>query len=135
LERPFFEKISAETVDGSDMGFLELGETFLESVSSFTLSVTPLLFELGAETELELTRRFLCERDGDEAGELSAPASDHFDDASYQGGGFAGPRGRFHDERFVESTTDALPRLVIIQVNIHKKNSTQRRKENTKKRG
>jgi hypothetical protein len=119
LERPFFQKIGAEAVNGSDVGFFELGEAFVEPVSYFTLSVEPRFFELGSEAELELARRLLRERDGNEVGELATSASDHFDDASYQGGGFTGPRSRFHDECFVESGMDSFPRLVIIQVNSH----------------
>src|SRR6516162_6611572 len=78
----------------------------------------PLLLESGADSELQLTRRFLGEGEGRDALHRAAPFGEDVDQPPDELGRLAGARRRLNDQRLIERCPDTVA-LGLIREVIH----------------
>ncbi len=113
LDGALTQQVGAEAVDGADVGVLEVRERILEAIAGLAVALRACVLDLLAQPELQLARRLLRERDGDDLADARAPLGQRVHHARHQLGGLAGARRGLDDECGVEVRPDAGTVVVV----------------------
>ena len=114
FNRPLAKQVGAEAVNRADVRFLELRNGALEPIDDDWIArLLPLLLEPLAQSQLQLARRFLGERDGDDLAHLRAPFADDREDAVDQFCGLARARCSGDEDRVVDRVADDAARVAV----------------------
>ena len=116
LDRAFAQQIRAERMDGADARLFEFRKraekiVALGIVERFVIVTGALDFL--AQSKLQLARRLLSERDGDDRFQSRASRRDHRDDAVDQLGGLSGAGRRLDDQRSIKVLPDTLAHALV----------------------
>ena len=115
FDRTFAEQVGAERVNRADVRFFEPRQRAIESRACVFVRSgrQPRAVESFSQAELELARRFLRKRDGDDPAYVRLPFGDYANDAPDERRGFARAGGSLDDESRVEVVRDAITRFEV----------------------